>query len=339
MGANSGREHERRPRAEPDGEWVVNEQGWAAPDTTADGRSAGPPVGPRPRPGAGVTSSPPSPAAPRLPVALRPMTVPDLLDGAFAVIKARPRTVFAIAAWILVPTHLLAAYLQRGASRTYSFTNTLSLFNTPGGTGTAANGSDLLWVYVSSAILALSLFFLGGAIARLVTAWYAGGDLPASEALAASFRRSPALIGAFLLLLLPKVVGFCFCYLPGVVLITMFSLTAPACVVEGLGAVASAQRSWRLVARQFWRCLGVIVAASVGASVLALVMGGLPSLLVGLLPSPFDWIGTAMVGAAVAMITTTALVSVSVLLYIDLRIRTEGLDLELGMADAFTRVP
>jgi hypothetical protein len=92
------------------------------------------------------------------------------------------------------------------------------------------------------------------------------------------------------------------------------------------------------MARQFWRGLGVIVAATVGASVLTLVMGGLPTLLASLLPSPFDWIGTAAVSAAVAMIVTTALVSVSVLLYIDLRIRTEGLDLELGMADAFTRV-
>ena len=35
------------------------------------------------------------------------------------------------------------------------------------------------------------------------------------------------------------------------------------------------------------------------------------------------------------MVVTTALVSVSVLLYLDLRIRTEGLDLELDAADAF----
>ncbi len=45
------------------------------------------------------------------------MTMPDLLDGSFAVIKARPRTVFTIAAAVLIPFHLMAAFLQRGADR------------------------------------------------------------------------------------------------------------------------------------------------------------------------------------------------------------------------------
>ena len=44
------------------------------------------------------------------------MTMPDLLDGSFAVIKARPRTVFAIAAAVLIPFHLLSAFLQRGVT-------------------------------------------------------------------------------------------------------------------------------------------------------------------------------------------------------------------------------
>ena len=39
--------------------------------------------------------------------------------------------------------------------------------------------------------------------------------------------------------------------------------------------------------------------------------------------------------AGAALIATTALVGVSVLLYIDLRARTEGLDLELRAVDAF----
>ena len=316
----------------------MDEQGWAAPDTTTGGER--PP---------GFPTAPPAPVerapsavrtAPRLPVPLRPMSLTDLLDGAFAVIKARPRTVFTIAAAILIPTHVVAAFLQRHTSSAASLTNTFNLLNA-GSTGSSGrstlDNTDILWAYVAAALLALSLFFLGGALGRLVTAWYAGSDLTAGEALSASFRRTPALVGAFLLLLVPKLVGFCICYVPGVLAVTLFALTAPALVVEGLGPIGAAQRSWRLVASRFWPCVGIIVLATLGAQLLTAVMGIIPTLVASALPSPLDWIATAAVSSAVAMIVITALVSLSVLLYIDLRIRTEGLDIELGAADAFRR--
>lgn len=272
---------------------------------------------------------------PPLPVPLRPMTVSDLLDGAFAVIKARPRTVFTIAAVILVPTHLVASFMQKGAASSLSITNSLNSFNT--GSQSTVNDADVLWTYASSLLLALSLFFLGGAIGRLVTAWYAGGDLSATEALAASFRRSPAFVAAFLMLLIPKLVGAAFCVVGALVPVTLFSLTAPIMVVEGLGPVGGAKRSWLLIGRRFWMSLLIVFIAYVGSSILTSVFGGVPTLLASTLPAPFDWIGTAAVSAGVSMIVTTALVSVSVLMYVDLRIRTEGLDIELEATDAFAQ--
>jgi flagellar biosynthesis protein FlhB len=312
----------------------VSEQGWAAPDTTADVDPGSawfraPSVDPE-------SGAPPAArAAPTLPVPLRPMTLSDLLDGAFAVIKARPRTVFTIAAVILVPTHLLASFLQKGAASSFSVTNTLNSFDT--GRTSSVNDADVLWAYAATALLALSLFFLGGAIGRLVTAWYAGGDVSASEALAASFRRTPAFVAAFLLLLVPKLVGLAFCGIGALVPVALFSLTAPVMVVEGLGPIAGAKRSWLLIGHRFWKSLLVVIIAYVGSSILTSVFGGVPTLLASALPAPFDWIGTAAVSAGVAMIVTTALVSVSVLMYLDLRIRTEGLDIELDATDAFPR--
>jgi hypothetical protein len=263
------------------------------------------------------------------------MTLSDLLDGAFAVIKARPRTVFTIAAVILIPTHLVAAFMQRGAATSFSLSNSLSAFDTGG--AARVDDFDILWVYASAALLALSLFFLGGAIAKLVSTWYAGGDLRATEALAASFRRTPAFVAAFLLLLLPKFAGAILCWVGALIPVALFSLTAPLIVVERLGPIAAAKRSWQLIARRFWMSVLIVFIAYVGSSILTTVFGGLPTLLASALPAPFDWIGTAVVSAAVSMIVTTALVSVSVLMYIDLRIRTEGLDIDLEATDAFAR--
>ncbi len=258
------------------------------------------------------------------------MTLSDLLDGPFRVIKSKPRTVFAIAAAILIPTDLVGAFLQRHTLQANAFGG-----NVLTGTTFFSSGGDLLALVVAAMLQAAALFFLGGALARLLSAWYAGGDLTAGQALRASFSRGWALIGAFLLLFPVKVVSYALCYFPVIATVTLFSLTAPAIVVEGLGPIAGARRSWRLVWRRFWPCVLTIVVATFGATVLTSVFAFIPLAAAQLLPAPLDWIAMGIIRAAVGMLVTTALVSVSVLLYLDLRIRTEGLDIELEAADAF----
>jgi hypothetical protein len=258
------------------------------------------------------------------------MTLSDLLDGAFRVIKARPRTVFGIAAAILVPVYLLGAFLQRDVLRSSS------VFPTFGGGSLATfTPGALLGSAAARLIEAAALFLLGGALGRLISAWYAGGDLSATEALGAAMRRSPALLAAFALLLPLKVMGYLVEEVGALVPVTLFVVTAPVIVIEGLGPIAGAGRSWRLVARRFWWCVLVVLVATIGSTVLSLVLGVVPELLATLLPSPFNWIASGAAQAAVAMVVTTALTSLSVLLYLDLRIRTEGLDIELDAADAF----
>jgi len=269
-----------------------------------------------------------------LPVPLRPMTLSDQLDGAFRVIKSRPRTVFGIAGAILVPLYLVGAFLQRDSLRSTAFgTNLVS-----SGGVFRFSGSTLAGLFGAAALEAAGLFFLGGALARLVTSWYAGGDTSAGQALGAAFRRAPALLAAFVMLLPLKAIAYVLEYLPALLPVTLFALTAPAIVVEGLGPYAGARRSWRLVTRRFWPCVLTILCATVGASLLSFILGVIPELLAELLPDPWRWLVLGLCRAAVAMVVTTALTSVSVLLYIDQRIRTEGLDIELEAADAFAHV-
>jgi len=259
------------------------------------------------------------------------MTLSDLLDGAFRVLKYRPRTVLGIAAAIQVPVYLVAAFLQRDATHGYTLGGGLSsteLF--------ARSGATVAGEYVAAIVVTASLFFLGGALGRLVSAWYAGGDLSAGQALGAAFRRTPALLGAFAILLPLKAVSVLACYFGMIPVVVLFSLTAPAIVVEGLGPLQGAKRSWNLITRRFWPALLTIVVATIGASVLSTVLSLLPTVVGLLLPNPAQWIVLGLGRAAVALVVTTTLVSVSVLLYLDLRVRTEGLDLELAAADAFT---
>ncbi len=297
---------------EPEG-GPAPDAGWALPDSPADpafARGSGALPGSRADRPAAAAAGPSSPVGPRLPVPMGPMTLPDVLDGSLRIIKTRPRTVFAIAAVILIPTHLLVAFLERNGSST---------------------GISAVALVISTA----ASFFLGGALARLLVAWYADSDITAGVALRASFSRTLALLGAFVILLPVKALGWAFCGVPGVLAVVLFSLTAPAIVIEGLGPIAGARRSWRLVSRRFWMVVATTVVAAVGVLLLSSAWSAIIRALSSLAPGPLQWVLAGAMGGAVSLVLTTALLSVSVLLYLDLRIRTEGLDLELGIADAF----
>ena len=102
-------------------------------------------------------------------------------------------------------------------------------------------------------------------------------------------------------------------------------------VLEQLGPVNALRRSWRLASGSFWRLFGILLLTVIIVFVAALV-----------LEIPFD-IGRSLLGSATAAgiilagiggiiadaITRPVLAGVTVLLYLDMRMRKEGLDLIL----------
>lgn len=283
------------------------------------------------------TSTPPAPP-PILPVPLKPMTFSDILDGAWAIIKARPRTVFGITAVIIVPIELLSAWLEHGASQGVSMS--AILFNPESLTSTSGahtpSAAAVVGLYVGALLSAMAYFFLGGAIGRLVSAWYAGSDMTARQAIAASFKRSGALVGAFFVLLIPKLIAAIPCYLGLVFVLPLFMLTAPAIVIEGLGPIAGALRSFKLVSRRLFPCIGIWALSWIIEITVNFVVGVLPPVVLQLfLPEAFDQFLAPLWAALARFITAPVVVGICVLLYLDLRVRSEGLDLELEATDAF----
>ena len=299
-----------------------HDRAWVAPDSGIDS----PPVG-------SGSVSPPAPlseAAPvRPPAPVGPMTLSDVLDGSYTIIKRRPRAVIGAVAVVVVPVQVFSVWLRSatsvGGGESSPYDAIVSL----------GSGSSLGVTILIGAVASLSLFFVGGIISSFVAAWYAGQDITGGEAL----RRSIGRIGPFLVawaVLLPlKIVSYALCILPLAVTVTFFALTAPVITLERVGPFAGIKRSAQLVARRFWPSLGIILLASLIETVTQFSLAAIPMIVAALLPSPADWMVLAVGEAAAALVATTALVGVSVLLYIDLRARTEGLDLELRVVDAF----
>jgi hypothetical protein len=149
--------HPYPPSASPLLDATPSSRGWATPESYSAVLEPGGDTrgldglgglgGPEhPGDGLGRVDQPPpraDAAPPMLPVPLKPLTLSDLLDGSWAIIKARPKTVFLITAAIVIPVQVVVALLQRGLAKSVDFTTlfTNSSFSSSGRGMTLGNTS------------------------------------------------------------------------------------------------------------------------------------------------------------------------------------------------------
>jgi hypothetical protein len=267
---------------------------------------------------------------------LRPMTVADVLDGAFTIIKARPTRLLGITALFVVPVHLLSAFLQRDALGGSGLWDALTSEDPAvvaetqqGPTGAEIVGSIIGWIVPGLALVAVA-----AVIARMVGGWMVGYDAKAGELLRTVGRRWWALLASYLLVHLAEVFvvpGLLFLPLlaaPALIM-AVFVATAPIIGAEDVGPIDAMRRSWRLVMRRFWPVLGISVLIGVVSTLLSNALGGLPQVLALLIGLDVAWPLLAVGTIVGAVLTTPFVAAATVLLYLDLRVRNEGLDLEL----------
>ncbi|MBT2422563.1 hypothetical protein J7F01_36690 [Streptomyces sp. ISL-22] len=125
-----------------------------------------------------------------------------------------------------------------------------------------------------------------------------------------------------------------------------FSLASPALMLEKQGIVKALSRSAKLVRGSWWRVFGIQLLATIIANVVAAIVvipftflagalsgDGATSFLNGTTDLGWTFLIVSGVGSVIgSMITFPITAGVTVLLYIDQRIRREALDLELARA-------
>jgi hypothetical protein len=136
-----------------------------------------------------------------------------------------------------------------------------------------------------------------------------------------------------------------------VLIYVRLAFAAPALLLERLGVAAALTRSWRLVAGSWWRTFGILaLGAIIAAAINGLVqlpfslVGNLVGALVG--SGDAQSLGDVTSGMQIALVITNVgsvlastvtapfTAALTALLYIDLRIRREGLDVALARAAA-----
>lgn len=316
-------------------------------------------------------------------IPLRPLSIGDIYQGAFAAIKTNARTMFGFTAALLgvvlvisIATNyaiinlVLPNYLSPSSPYAAVFTSLSGSFSQLGGSLLQVLAtvllSGLIVVAVSRSVLGrvasskevwerTKSKFLPLIGLNIITSIISGlmmiigivvfFVLLASAASTAKTDREflqdlgVSLVGLLILMVISALVSS---YLS-----IKFSVASPAMVLENLGVFAAIGRSWSLTRGNFWRLFGINILTAIITSMVAGIFGGIAGALGAIFvvvgsSSPEDVIASLNTTYILTMVTSTIAQllilpftsSVNALLYIDLRMRKEGLDVELRNAAA-----
>jgi hypothetical protein len=299
-------------------------------------------------------------------VPLRPLSVGEVLDGSFSTIRKYPRIVFGFAAVLSVIAQLIRLLVGLALNNVPA-----TLGSTSFSTNNTENSNDNLHSVATSlagsaatlAVDALCVAVLAGVVTGVVGKAVIGQRADGREIIAAVRQRwFGLLVVSVLAEILPwtplvlvivgvvlgtvstglgifvGVIGGLAALVLGPLLWGRLAVAVPIFILERRGPGASIARSWRLVKGAFWRTWGlralVQVIISVAASILSvpLVLVLLPSALNGKTPSTTALVLLVILGAVVWMLTQPLVAASLTLIYIDRRMRAEGLDVQLTQA-------
>lgn len=287
-------------------------------------------------------------------IPLRPLNLTDILDGAVTAMRKYWRMVFGAAAVTAVLTAAInlvglllvdtTADLERMRDLGPAATDQ-ELMNQMLGVlgGTLASSS------ISLVATLLGTTILTGFLTVLMGKAVLGKPVTFKEALREATPRLLPLLGLTVLYTLAIMVAAIFCLLPAIIPYTFWALASPAFILERGTVMEAFRRSVKLVSGMFWRVFGILLLATVISSFLASIItipfsfsaflsifGDLDQMYV---PSTGDLI-LQSVGTVIAQTIVgpfTALVTV--ILYIDQRMRREGMDIELARAAGIATPP
>jgi hypothetical protein len=271
------------------------------------------------------------------PVRLRPLPIGELLDETFKLYRRHFTVIAGVALVVILPNLILT--LLSGSYRANPFSYLQQVFqnlNDPTALATVQNrqaqytNSPLYLLTFPLAILMIP--FTVGALYRAATSLAAGNVETIGSVLIGTARRYFAIFGVWILTILVGIGAVAIVTIPVVIwVLVRWSVSTPALFSEGIGPVKALGRSWNLVRDNWWRTVGILIIVAIMVSLIQAALGALFTGIAALLPGLSNDLRAGLVttvseivNALVGAITPIAIT----MLYLDLRVRKEGLDLD-----------
>jgi hypothetical protein len=304
-------------------------------------------------------------------VPLRPLTLGELYDGAFSAVRHNPGVTLGLTAIVVVGAVVLGTLISIPLTTLFTdlFASVFTQLEVDPATEDLGFTQDLLGVTYGSALgtgllLTLATPLAMGIMAISVSDSVIGRKVSVSDAWRRAAKRWWFLIGFSLLSFVVVLVAYALAIaivaglfavdttlgvigifvvlialvVGGVWAVTRVALIPPALAVEGGGFWATCQRAWKLTRGTFWRVLGIYLLTSIILSFIGQIVAVPVGIVMGVAMAAANDVGVAVSLGLTYIITggmsVLFLGGVMALLYIDTRMRREGLDVQLQAAAA-----
>jgi Membrane domain of glycerophosphoryl diester phosphodiesterase len=273
----------------------------------------------------GPTPPPPPPPPPMMggpQGGMAPKRLGEILSAAFNIYKANASKLILIVAIVVVPLSFISALFSgvifEGSK------HTVLVFGQPVEVIDRSFGLLLAGALVTAVISVIITAVLQAAILRAAAQATVGDPVDAEESYRFGFKRLGSVILVSLLVGLVVLGGLILLIIPGLIFGVLLSVSVPVLIVENRRGREALSRSWNLVKGHFWHAVGVIIVAGLIVGVVSGIVGAIGG---------SAWIVRWIFSAIAQILTAPFTALVSVLLYLDLRARSEALSADTLRAE------
>ncbi len=258
---------------------------------------------------------------------LRPLGVGEVLDAAIKLYTRNAVSLWKIVAVLIIPIGIINQVVIGASLPSGAYVSAGTLYTPTGTLGTPA-GAQITEIVLS----VLAALVVEGALAISLVDAYIGQPLDWRESLRAAVGRLGALLWVAILVGVGVTIGFILLFVPGVWLAVAWTVAVPALMFERVSGFKALSRSFELVRGRWWatfaELLCAVIMLFVVVFVVALIFRGIET---GLsVNSIGPWLALNWLGSMIAdLISFPFIAAVIAVVYIDLRVRKEALDLEL----------
>jgi hypothetical protein len=245
----------------------------------------------------------------------------DLLGAAFEQYKDNIAKLAPIVAVVVVPLTLIGAIIANAVKPE----DVVGITYDANGVATSVSVNDSFiatligGVVVGAAIAVVTAALLQAVILRASAQAVVGDPVDVGASYKWGLKKIGPVIWISILVGLIVAGGLILFIIPGIIFMVLLAVAIPALVVENQRGTGALSRSWNLVKGDWWRVLGIIVVTGFITNIVSSIIGAIGG---------NSLIGMWITDAIAQIITGPFTALVSILLYLDLRARKEGLTVE-----------
>jgi len=267
--------------------------------------------------------------APVAPPQLRPLGLGEILDVSIKICVRHWRTLIKIVLVVTVPVQLLSLVVL--VSTAPDSLSEIDYLDTATGTVDETGSAAFLGGQVLTSVIGIIAALLAtGACFKAIGDAYLGAEPDWRSSLRFALARAHSLLWVMFLSTVVPTIALLALVVPGVWLWVAFSLAVPVLLLEGVKGVGALRRSFRLVLHRWWVTAATIFIAFLLAGMATGVLGVVVAIPIFVGGSYLVVLVLSTIASALSSLVSTPFqAAIIALLYFDLRVRKEGLDIEL----------